>query len=182
MDFILVVVLVLVLLGVCIFTISFVSAIFRGVPQVGTYGEMFALIEREIPAELPSGKKLLDLGSGTGKMARFFASKCGLRVVGYEIDFGNWLLASVYTRIAGIRGVTFRRSDFFQISDEELHVYDYIYIYLFPKAMQRIEREMLPRCKPGTTIIVNSFPFSHTPTKRVLYKKNKKEGIFIYKV
>lgn len=166
----------------CIFTLSLVSAIVRWVPQVGTFWEAFEIIKKEIPNEIESGKKLLDLWSGSWKVARFFADRCWLHVVGYEIDLGNWILANIYNICTHTKNVTFLRRNFFEISDEDLQTYDYIYIYLFPKLMNKIEAEILPRCKPGTKIIVNSFPFAQTKPEMILHRKNSKPIVYIYNV
>lgn len=165
-----------------LFALSMINSIVRWVPQVGTYGESKKIIEEEIPSMIVPGSKLLDLGSGTGKMSRFFASTCKVSVVGYEIDISNWIIARVFMFFSGTQGIVFRRWNFWNITQEEMYTYDYVYIYLFPELMRKVETRLVPKMKPGTTVIVNSFAFPTLKPTKTFHRSNGKPIVYIYTV
>lgn len=115
-------------------------------------------------------------------MARFFSRKCGLHVTGYEIDFGNWLVANVFTRIQRIPNIEYRMKNFYRMTEEEIQEYDYVYIYLFPELMKRIENELVPKMKKGTTIVVNGFPFPNLEPHKTFKRANGKDVIYFYTI
>ena len=165
-----------------LFCISLLNAIFRGVPQVGTFGEPKVVLERELPKILHEGKTLLDLGSGTGKMARFCARECSLRVIGYEIDISNWLIAKFLNVVHGIKGVEYRRKNFYTLTEKDFEHIDYVYIYLFPELMKKIEERLVPKMKKGTIIVTNGFVFPNLKPYQTFKRETGKDVVYVYEV
>lgn len=63
----------------------------------------------------------------------------------------------------------------------DIHIYDYIYVYLLPMQMAAIEDWIFKTMKSDAIIISNSFQFAkHTPYE-VIKDKNGKPSIFLYK-
>lgn len=111
-------------------------------------------------AHITKGTRVIDLGSGDGKLL-FLAASYGAIATGYEINpflvlFANMkALCSPYrTRVYAIW------KNFWQA---DISHADVILLYLIPWKMDQLEDKLLKETKPGTKIISNSFIFPHIP-------------------
>ena len=72
--------------------------------------------------------------------------------------------------------------DFFKLTEKDFTDVSYVYVYLFPEVVERIERELVPLMQPGTKIIANSFPLKgHTPIQ-TFERANGQPVIYIYEI
>ena len=64
----------------------------------------------------------------------------------------------------------------------DLNKYDFIYIYLLPKIIDKAEKRIWEKAKKWTIIFSNAFKFiNHTPIE-ILKDEKGKEEIYVYKV
>ncbi len=63
----------------------------------------------------------------------------------------------------------------------DIHVYDYIYVYLLPKQMAQIEDRIFKHMKPDAIIISNSFQFVVHKPFDTINDSHGKPSIFLYK-
>lgn len=92
-------------------------------------------------------KKLIDMGSWTWKMLRFFWKKNFWCVTTwYEIDLANSIIARILNKIF-VKQTTIIRWNYF-ISN--LADFDIIYIYLYPELVSKIEDKIKMKQKKGT--------------------------------
>lgn len=107
-------------------------------------------------AEVKPGMKLLDLGSGDGKIV-ISAAELGVEAHGCELD---WRL--VHQSQAKIRqaGLTQRATIFHQnLWSTSLQPYDVITVYGIGYMMKRLEQKARKELKPGAKVISYYFTF-----------------------
>ncbi|MDP8244229.1 MAG: methyltransferase domain-containing protein [Candidatus Hinthialibacter antarcticus] len=98
-------------------------------------------------AELKPGDVFIDLGCGDGRSLRAAKAR-GAQAIGYEISLFMYCIAK------RLRGCEVRLGNFWSADLSEA---DVVYCYLTPKAMERIEREIWPKLKPGCRLVCNTF-------------------------
>ncbi len=102
-------------------------------------------------AELRSGERVVDLGSGDGKIA-IAAAKRGARARGIEYNPDMVTLSRRNARDQGVR-VDFEQGDIFKADFTEA---DVITLYLLPTLNERL-RPILLDMKPGTRVTSHQF-------------------------
>jgi hypothetical protein len=111
------------------------------------------------------------------KIIRFLEKEFKVKATGYEIDFSNVIIAKILNKIFWSKTKVIRWNYF----EADLKEYDFIYIYLFPCLMEKVEEKIWSDAKKWTIVFVNAFKFwKHKPID-VFYKKGK-EKIFVYEV
>lgn len=121
-------------------------------------------------ARIKKNDVIYDLGSGDGNLL-FRAAEQGADARGIEINPILVLVTSIRKRLHphGTR-VTVRWKNMWHTP---LGDADMVFVYLIPQHMKRLEKKLQEECKPGTTIISNSFVFegfrkrSYDPTTHV---------------
>lgn len=128
-----------------------------------------------------------DLGSGNGKVVFLVNQLTGAKCIGYELSWWTYLYARLKNWLAfpdkakrindNVEWVQFRNENFFKANWSEAN---YIYAYLYPPLMGRIEEKFQAEMKPGSVAVVRDFPFPNMPytEKHFLPKKHE---IYIYK-
>lgn len=126
-------------------------------------------------AEIRKNDLVYDLGSGDGSFI-ITAAKCtGAKMIGLEID----PLRYVQSKILAIKNkvrkrVTVKRKNFF---DENLSSATVVFMYLIPKAMNKLKPKLLKELKPGTRLVTYKYEFDLP-----IYKKDDINKIYLYKV
>lgn len=112
----------------------------------------------------------VDIGAGDGRIARWAAKK-GFRSYGVEANPFLTLYARTFN-IFTKNKVTHINKNF---NDVTFQKYNIVYIYLFPKLMDVLEKKLWEELKPGTIIIANTFSFKNKKPfatyKRILFYK-----------
>lgn len=120
--------------------------------------------------DLKPGQTLLELGSGDGRVLKAAAEQ-GLNAVGYEL---NPLLV-IYSRV-----VTWRYRKQVKIIwgnywKKQWPAADGIFVFLLNPYMEKLNTEILARCKKGVKLVSFAFTIdSHKPSKT-------KDGLYLYK-
>jgi hypothetical protein len=115
-----------------------------------------AVVDRMLQmAEVGANDRLVDLGSGDGKIAIAAARNHGARAVGLEFNPQMVELSNQRARDAGVADrVSFQRADIFATDFSNATV---VTMYLLPELNLRL-RPKLFALPPGTRIVSHSFP------------------------
>lgn len=126
-------------------------------------------------ANIQPDERVIDLGSGDGKLLRLAAKK-GAYAIGYEINpflvFVSNLLSLTVKQRANI---TTKLGNFWHA---DIANADVIFVYLLPWKMDKLEEKLKTGLKPGARIVSNSFMFKALK----LTASDEKNHIFVYTV
>lgn len=126
-------------------------------------------------AKISSKDVVYELGSGDGTFLIVAAKEFGARGVGIEIDLLRFLISTIMIRIIRVGDkVIIKRKNFF---DEDISDATAIFVYLVPKALQRLLPKLLKELKPETKIISYRYEIDLP-----LIAKDKKKRISVYKI
>jgi len=162
--------LILILIFALATLIPLFAGLMRGAPYVPSNKHKLDIMLRF--ADIQSGEKVIDLGSGDGR-AVIAMAKIGAQAYGYEIN--PWLVwwSRYLIKKAGVQDkakVYWR--NFWKDSFSD---YDAIILYLLPGTMVRLEEKLRKEAKPGCRIVSNAFVF-------VDWKPEKEEDrVYLYK-
>lgn len=161
---------------ILLFIISseFIAYLRTRVPFVPTHAGDIEFIVKKLG--LTSADTFYDLGSGNGKVVFLVEKLSGAKVKGFELSWWTVLFAKIKALIKGSKA-KFKSKNFFKANWSEAN---YVYAYLFPPLMWRIEEKFLADCKPGSIAIVRDFPFPNMKYSEK-YFLPKKHEIYIYK-
>ncbi|HEY0621823.1 class I SAM-dependent methyltransferase [Sphingomonas sp.] len=111
-------------------------------------------------AGLKAGERLIDLGSGDGRIPRA-AARRGANALGVEIDAGLVARARSLTRLDGLEErARFVRDDLFTVS---LRDADVVTLYLLPAVNERLKPKLLSEMKPGARVVSHAFDMGDWP-------------------
>jgi len=138
-------------------------------PYVGTSPKIIRKILAEIKFE--DNALVCELGCGNAKFLRAIAKGRKVRAIGYEYSLIVYLQAIFFNLLAN-RKVQICFQDFFKAN---LSQADYVFCFLMPEEMARLENKLISELKPNALVISNSFPFKKwQPEKVIDLDKNKK--------
>lgn len=117
------------------------------------------------------GEKIVDLGSGDGKLLFEIASR-GATAYGYEINPFLVLRTRIRAKQLGLeKKVNVYCKSFWNV---DLSKFDKIFFYQITYVMPRLEKKLMKELKQGTRIVSNYFSFPN-------WKPEKKEDeILLY--
>lgn len=111
-------------------------------------------------AALKAGERLIDLGSGDGRIPRA-AARRGASALGIEIDGGLVARARALTRLEGLEErARFQRDDLFTVS---LRDADVVTLYLLPAVNERLKPKLLNEMKAGARVVSHAFDMGDWP-------------------
>lgn len=119
---------------------------------------------------------VFDLGCGHGRVLIIAAREFGARGVGIEIDPLRFFISRLLVRYFDVSDqVKIIRGNFFE---QDLSAATVVFLYLVPKALERLRPKLMRELKPGTRIITVKYEISFL--KKVA--EDKKNKLFLYKV
>ena len=124
-------------------------------------------------ANIKDGQKVVDLGSGDGRILIAAVKKYQVECVGYEIN-PFWYFVSLFKirkNEVNNRVKIYRKSYW----SEDLGQFDVVFLYLIPYNMKKMARKLQAELKPGALVISNGFKFNNWPSIR------EENGVFLYK-
>lgn len=154
-------------------TSAFLGFVLTKVPFVQTRSADIELVVKKL--KMQKDQKFIDLGSGDGKVCFIVHKLSGAVCVGYELTWWTHLLAKLRA-LKFKKKVNFYNKNFFKVSWTET---DYVYGYLYPPLMGKIEEKFLKECKPGSIAIIRDFPFPNLIPEEKMFLPGKHE-IYIY--
>src|SRR3989344_1939414 len=107
-------------------------------------------------AEAESGTRVIDLGSGDGRICIAFGKR-GSEVHGYEINPILVLRSRLAVKRAGLQGNIFIHWRSFWRAP--LRYFDVVIIYGIPYIMGRLEKKLRRELKPGAKVVSNIYAF-----------------------
>jgi hypothetical protein len=134
------------------------------VPYVPSFNYQLEIMKK---LELKKWKKIIDLWCGDGKALRFFEKQFELKCTWYEINYFAVLYGKLLNKITKSNTKIIKKN-FVWI---DLKEYDYIYIYLFPEFMCKIEDWIFKSKWENTIIISNSFEFKNHKAYKIIDNK-----------
>lgn len=149
---------------------QFFNILFRGyAPFISTNSEIIEKIVSEIAPD--SDSKFYELGCGKARFLRAIAKKFPkAECVGVEYSFLPYLIAKIQIAFNKSK-IKIKKKNIFKINLSDA---DYVYCYLNPKMMSRLEKKFKEECKLGTRIISNTFSLPNSkPEKTVTADGNK---------
>jgi len=170
--------LILCILVTILLILSIISSIVNWIPQVSTFNSDFIVMKKELWKYKLKWKKIIDLWSWTWKSIRFFEKFFNTKTTWCEIDLSNYIISKILNKIIWYNAIIIRWN-YLKI---ELNKYDFIYIYLLPKIIDKAEEIIWEKAKKWTIIFSNAFKLTkHNPID-ILKDEKGKEEIYVYEV
>lgn len=117
-----------------------------------------------------------ELGSGDGEFALLVAREIGAKVVGIEIDPLRFLISRIRQLLNNTDGkVIFLKKDFKKVNISPASV---VFVYLVPRALERITPKLLDELKPGTRIISYRYKIPNASENKIQYKGVENKNLF----
>jgi hypothetical protein len=147
------------LLGV--YFIYTLIAIFRGAAYVPTtHARVARLMDLAV---ISPGEKLLDLGSGDGRIL-VAAAKRGAVCIGIEINPLLCIYSRLRMKFFGAKNVTISQANFWDVSLADV---DILTVYLIPGRMGQLKEKVFAEMKSGSRVVTGVYPFPDwQPEKR----------------
>lgn len=156
---------------IILFTIFIFGVIFliQGPPFVPTDDQ--SAIEILKMVKKYKGKRILDMGSGDGKLVILLA-KNGLKADGIEINPRLVLMSRKAIKQAGVeKNARIFWGSFWKF---DVSKYDVIVLYVIKHVMPRLEKKLKDELHPGSHVISNFFVFP----KLKIIEKNKRVNVY----
>lgn len=126
-------------------------------------------------AKVSKKDTIYDLGCGDGAALSVAAGEFGARGVGIEIDPLRYLFSKIRFKLNGLaRKVKVVKKNFHEVDISKASI---IFVYLVPKALERLKPKLLKELKQGTLLVSFKYEIS---LPLVTYDKTNK--IFLYKI
>jgi len=129
--------------------------------------------------ELKPGSILYDLGCGDARiLIKAVQKHPEIKAVGVDVGFLPYLLAKFYTR--NHKNIEIKREDIFETDISEA---THIFLYLYPKVINKLILNIQKQCKPGTRIVSCDFELDDiSPTEIVELNTTSLRGkkLFVY--
>jgi len=176
--FLLIIVMLIFLFIIFLFVLSIINSMIYWVPQVWTFKSDIEIMKIWLKKYNLSWKKIIDLWSWTWKTLRFLEKYFEAKLTWYEIDLFNYLLSRFLNKIFWLNA-NIKKDDFLKAN---LQDFDFIYIYWFPKLMDKYENFIFSKAKKWTIIFSNAFKFKNKIPIEILVDKAWIPEMYIYKI
>lgn len=118
---------------------------------------------------------IYDLGCGDGTALIVASKEFGVKGVGIEIDPLRFAIAKLKIKFNGLSGnVKIVRNNFFKEDFSDATV---VFVYLVPKALQRLMPKFKKDLRPGTKIVSYVYKMDLP-----LIKEDKENQVFVYSI
>jgi len=128
-------------------------------------------------AGVKSSDVVYDLGSGDGRSLIIAAKEFKAHAVGIEIDPLRFYLSKLLIKLSGLSNkIKLRRENFLKSDFSDATV---VFVYLVPKALERLRPKLLKELKRGTRIVSVKYEIDLPLVKVISHGSNK---IRLYKI
>lgn len=138
--------------GIAIYTVFLIYSSIKGAPFVPTKNKEIDLILKQ--AQLKKNQTFLDLGCGDGRMVRRAVKQYYVNGIGIDVNFILLTWAKLLAKIQKLSAIEFRLTD---MTTNHLPLTDVIYIFLFPKLIEKITPQLKDKLDKGSLIISHGF-------------------------
>lgn len=147
------------------------------VPYVPSYNEDLARMKEKL--KLESWKTMIDLGCWDGKALRFFAKNFAItKWVGYDFNGFAILYGKILNKFYKVDNIELHKWDFLKV---DISKFDYIYVYLLPEYLEKIEDFIFSNVGNNAIIISNTFKFKNHKPFEVTTNEKGKDRILLYR-
>ena len=144
----------LIALAAAIFTVAIVYSTFFGAPFVPMDKRRAEEMMRV--AGIKSGEKVVDLGSGDGRVL-IAAAKAGAKAEGWEINPFLWLWSKWNIQRAGVaKDVIVHLGSYWSVNFSDS---DVVALFLIHTQMPRMEKKLRQELRPGARVVSFAFQF-----------------------
>lgn len=158
-------ILLLFLIFMSFYSLSLIYSSIKGSPYVATKNKAITEMFKQI--KFNKGKKFLELGSGDGRISRYVASKYKVYATGVDVNILLVWWARFLTKNHKLdKFVKFKIENIFKTDYRE---FDYLYIFLMPDLIKKLEPKLKKELKKGAIIISHGFPIEEL--KKNMFKK-----------
>lgn len=149
----------------------FASAVVFGAPFIPSFPKTVKTIMRL--SGVKKGEKVVDLGSGDGRILLAFARK-GIEAHGYEINpiLVGWSWLSI--RRAGLNGLA--HVHFRSYWGVDLREFDVVVVYGVSGMMKRLEKKLKKELKKGSRVVSAIFNFPGW------LEEKEEDGVFVLRI
>lgn len=169
------------ILGLMASVIIFLAIIFLSGIISSFYGAPYVPMKKKFVKWLLDFGRVLkddifyDLGSGDGRVLVSAVREFGVkRAVGYEVSVWPYLESKFLLWQTGMsKDIEVSRQNFFKA---DLPKATFIYMYLFPKLVDRLAGKIAKECGSGTKILCPSFPIDTAKHPEFKLLKSEKIG------
>lgn len=161
--------------GICVYVLLLIYSWLKGAPYVPTQQkEIEAILQK---AKLTEGMQFLELGCGDGRVTR--SAVATYNVVGTGVDVNPELIlrANLLSKKNKLKNVTFHVKNIFKTDFSKA---DVIYIYLFPKLIEKMRDKLLNETKQDVFIISHGFKIPYLSSMLVEERKGSKYTTYYY--
>ncbi len=168
----------LVLLLIIIFLLIFLSMVW---PPDSPWAPWWRSSDNTIRAAfklagVKKGEVVYDLGSGDGRSVIIATKEFGATGIGVEIDPLRFYVSKFLAKLAGVSDKTkFIKKSFLEI---DISNADVVFIYLVPKALERLKPKFLKQLKKGTRIVSINYKIS-LPKKKTINVDNRTVTLYL---
>jgi SAM-dependent methyltransferase len=121
-----------------------------------------AVVERMLYLAHPkAGERLVDLGSGDGRIVIEAARRFGARGLGVDIDPQLVQLATENAKQAGVESLA--RFEVRDIFETDLHGVDVVTMYLLPEVNRKLMPRFIDQLRPGARIVSHDYDMGTWP-------------------
>jgi len=122
-----------------------------------------------------SNDVIYELGSGDGTFLVTAAKEFGVKGVGIEIDPLRYYISIIRIGLSGLTSkIKIIRGNFFDVNISASTV---IFVYLVPKALERLKPKLLKELRKGTNIVSLKYEMNLP-----LVGKDKQNKLYLYKI
>lgn len=112
-----------------------------------------------------------DLGSGDGRSVIIAVKEFGAKGIGIEIDPLRFYLSKLFAKFNGVSDKTkFIKKSFFDVDISDA---DVIFVYLVPKALEKLKPKFLKELKPETRLISINYEINLPKVKSIVVQGKK---------
>ncbi len=159
-------------------TIAVILILISGIVS-SIYGAPYVPIRKKLAkdllffGELSAGDIFYDLGSGDGRVLISAVKDFGVeRAIGYEVALWPYLRSRFLIKRSHLDDrISVRRKNVFK---GDLSGASFIYMYLFPKLVDKLAYKIAGECQIGTKILCPSFPINIAEHPKLKLLKSEK--------
>lgn len=145
-------------------------------PTVGSYARHFQLLKQNI--HFDANTTLIDLWCGDGWVLRFLHKHYAFSTLVW-VDNNRMaiFLGKIKNKLFGIHSIDLIYWDMQSI---DISSYDYIYLFLLPEHLDKIQDWLQKNMKNSAIIVCNTFSFSNWKTDKEIHNEKTWSTIYFY--
>ncbi len=167
-----------VLLGASIYGVGLLYSAIKGAPYVPTSNKQLEKILKNV--QFKKGARMVELGSGDGRLIRYAVKKYGITGEGIDINpLLVWWARILAKRDGIVDRVSFLRCNVFNYKLTDV---EYLYIFLMPELIVKLIPKFKSELKKGAVVISHGFKIREFDKKLIYTEPDKTFSTYYYKI